>query len=81
MSRSVPVPMADKLLATAGELALSWDEVRTEDIAEARARNAAVAAEIEALKGADADALEALARRQLGLVRESEEFFLVVNER
>ena len=27
--------MADKLLATAGELALSWDEVRTEDIAEA----------------------------------------------
>jgi len=35
MSRSVPAPMADKLLATAGELALSWDEVRTEDIAEA----------------------------------------------
>lgn len=35
MSRSVPAPMADKLLATAGELAPSWDEVRTEDIAEA----------------------------------------------
>jgi cell division protein FtsB len=51
-----------------------------EEITEAKARNAAVAAEIEALKGADADALEALARRQLGLVRESEEFFLVVNE-
>jgi len=27
--------MADKLLATAGDLALSWDDVRTEDIAEA----------------------------------------------
>ena len=35
MSRTVPASMADKLLATAGELAPSWDDVRTDDIAEA----------------------------------------------
>ena len=56
MSRSVPAPMADKLLATAGELALSWDEVRTEDIAEAIAffcqdANRFVTGEILAVSG------------------------------
>lgn len=50
------------------------------EIADSEQRNAAIGAEIDALKGADADALEALARRQLGLVRDGEEFFLVVNE-
>lgn len=50
------------------------------EIEAAQAENAALSAEIASLKGEDADALEARARRQLGLVREGEEFFLVVNE-
>lgn len=51
------------------------------DIAELEARNAAAQAEVDGLHGETADALEARARQYLGLVREGEEFFLIVDRR
>lgn len=51
---------------------------RREEIAQLTARNAALDAEIRDLKSGVA-AIESRARMQLGMVREGETFFLVIN--
>ncbi len=52
-------------------------EIQEQDNARLRARNEALAAEVEDLR-AGLEAVEERARAELGLIREGEEFYLIV---